>query len=90
MRADSFPSDMTDHEWSLVVNLLPPAKAGGRPRSVDLRRILKGIFYRVRTGCAWRYLPRAYGCWSTVHHSFRLWRLDGTWERIHAGLREQL
>src|SRR5215213_414927 len=28
--------------------------------------------------------------WSTVHHYFRLWRLDGTWEKINATLRERI
>lgn len=88
-----FPSDLTDHEWSLLAPLLPAAKPGGRPRSVDLRQILNGIFYLVRAGCAWasgRYLPRDYGPWSTVHHYFRQWRQDGIWEQIHTQLREMV
>jgi putative transposase len=83
-----YPSDLTDSEWSLLGPLLPPAQPGGRPRSVDLRRILNGIFYLLRSGCAWRYLPREYGPWSTVFHYFRRWRLDSTWARIQAVLRE--
>ena len=83
-----YPSDLTDTEWILLAPLLPPARPGGRPRSVDLRRILDGLFYLVRSGCAWRYLPRDYGPWSTVYHYFRLWRNDGLWERLHTRLRE--
>jgi putative transposase len=85
-----FPSDVTDQEWARIAPLLPEAKSGGRPRSVDLRRILNGIFYLVRSGCAWRYLPREYGPWSTVHHYYRMWRRDGTWEHVHTRLREQV
>jgi hypothetical protein len=40
-----YPSDLSDREWSRLKPMLPPAKPGGRPRSVDLRRILNGIFY---------------------------------------------
>jgi putative transposase len=83
-----YPSDLTDAEWALLSVLLPPAKPGGRPRSVDIRRILNGLFYLVRAGCAWRYLPHEYGAWSTVYHYFRQFRRDGTWERVHAQLRE--
>jgi putative transposase len=83
-----YPSDLTDPEWQLLAPLLPPAKPGGRPRSVDLRRILNGIFYLLRSGCAWRYLPREYGPWSTAVHYFRRWRRDSTWARIQAVLRE--
>jgi transposase len=82
-----YPSDLSDHEWCLLAPLLPPAKPGGRPRRVDLRQILNGIFYLLRTGCAWRYLPREYGPWSTVFHYFRRWRRDRTWKQIQAVLR---
>ena len=54
MSPATYPSDLTDSEWSLLAPLLPPAKPGGRPRRVDLRRILNGLFYLLRTGCAWR------------------------------------
>jgi transposase len=61
-----YPSDLTDREWDLLAPLIPAAKPGGRPRSVEMRRIVNGLFYVLRTGCAWRYLPREYGAWSTV------------------------
>ncbi len=85
-----YPSDLSDREWAILEPLLPPAKPGGRPRSVDLRRIVNGIFYLLGSGCAWRYLPREYGPWSTALHYFRLWRLDSTWARIQALLRERV
>jgi putative transposase len=84
-----YPSDLTDAEWQYLAPLLPPAKSRGHPRTVNLRRILNGIFYVLRAGCAWRMLPRDYGPWSTVYDYFRSWRLDGTWERLHTTLREQ-
>ena len=52
-----YSSGLTDVEWALLAPLIPAAKPGGRPRSVNLRRILNGLFYLLRTGCAWRYLP---------------------------------
>jgi putative transposase len=85
-----YPSDLNDREWALLEPLLPTAKPGGRPRSVNLRCILNGIFYLLRTGCAWRYLPREYGPWSTVFHYFRSWRRSRLWRRIQALLRERV
>jgi len=85
-----YPSDLSDSEWSILEPLLPPAQPGGRPRSVDLRRILNGIFYLLRSGCAWRYLPREYGPWTTAFHYFRRWRLDSTWAHIQAILHERI
>lgn len=67
-----------------------PAQPGGHPRTVDMRQILNGIFYLLRSGCAWRMLPREDGPWSSVYSSFRIWSNDGTWERIHTALREQV
>jgi putative transposase len=61
-----FPTDLSEREWAILAPLLPPPKPGGRPRTVDLRRILNGICYVVRSGCQWRLLPRLYGPWSTV------------------------
>ena len=40
-----YPSDLTDEEWSLVEPLIPPAKRGGRHRTVDVREVLNGVFY---------------------------------------------
>lgn len=85
-----YPSDLSDCEWAILAPLLPPPKPGGRARSVDLRVILDGIFYVLRSGGQWRLLPREDGPWSTVYGYFRAWRLDGTWERVHTTLRERL
>ena len=84
-----YPSDLADQEWALLEPLLPPAKPGGRPRSVDLREILNAISYVNRTGCQWRALPTDFPPWPTVWTYFRQWRNDGTWGRIHSALREQ-
>lgn len=64
--------------------VIPPAKPGGRPRSVDIRRVVNGVCSPLRSGRAWRYLPREYGPWQTACWYCRHWRLDGTWARIHA------
>jgi putative transposase len=55
-----------------------------------LREILNAIFYIVRSGCAWRLLPHDFPPGKTIHHYFRTWRIDGTWERLHAALRERV
>jgi putative transposase len=55
-----------------------------------MRKMLDAIFYLLRSGCQWRMLPREFPPWSTVHHYFRMWRLDGTWEKINALLRERI
>ena len=83
-----YPSDVNEAEWAVLAPLIPAAKPHGRPRLVNVRRTVNGIFYVLRSGCAWRYLPREYGPWQTVYYYFRQWRLDRIWTRIHAHLRE--
>ncbi len=85
-----YPSDLSDQEWEILAPLIPPAKPGGRRRKWPMRKILNATFYLLRSGCQWRMLPREFPPWSTVHHYFRLWRLDGTWEKINAVLRERI
>jgi transposase/transposase-like protein len=85
----TYPTDLDDAEWARLEPLIPAAKTGGRPAR-DRREILDAISYVVRTGCAWRLLPHDFPPWQTVYHYYRLWRLDGTWERIHDTLREQV
>ena len=52
------PSDLTDAQWERLEPLIPAAKSGGRPRTMDMRAAMNAIFYLLRTGCPWRYLPR--------------------------------
>jgi putative transposase len=86
----AYQTDLSDAEWALIRPHLPVPRAPGRPRLHPLREILDAIFYVVRSGCAWRLVPHEFPPWKTVYHYFRLWRLDGTWERMHAALRQRV
>jgi putative transposase len=90
MRTKNYPTDVTDEQWRLIAPLLPRARPGGRPRSVDLREVLNGVLYVVRGGVPWRMLPHDLPPWGTVHFYYRCWRLDGTWEAILEALRTRL
>ena len=81
-----YPSDLTDVEWALIAPLIPPAKRGGRKRTVDVREILNAIFYVLATGCQWQALPKDLPPKSTAHSYFMLWDWSGTLERIHDAL----
>ena len=66
-----YPSDLTDDEWAHVAPLIPPAKAGGNKRSIDVREVMNGIMYILSTGCQWRALPKDLPPRSTVHDYLR-------------------
>src|SRR3954467_14216980 len=53
-----YPSDLSDAEWAIVEPMIPPARHGGRKRSVNVREALNGIFYVLWTGCQWKALPK--------------------------------
>src|SRR4051794_16564873 len=84
-----YPSDLTDEEWALVEPFIPPAKRGGRKRTVDVREVLNGIFYILATGCQRRALPEDLPPKSTVHDYLTLWAWDGTLRRLHHALSVQ-
>jgi transposase len=81
-----YPSDLTDDEWSHIAPIIPPAKRGGRRRSVESREIVNGLMYVLSTGCQWRYVPKDLPPKSTLFGYFDLWNWDGTLDRIHHAL----
>ena len=83
-----YPSDLNDAEWAVLAPLLPPQPARCRPRIYAARRVLDAVFYVLRSGCAWRLLPREYPPWPAVCYHFRQWRRAGLWETLNAALRE--
>ena len=50
MASPGHPSDLSDDKWGVLSPLIACAKPGGRPRSVQMRRILNGLFYVLRSG----------------------------------------
>lgn len=85
-----YPSDLTDDQWELIKDLIPPAKHGGRHRSVNLREVLNTLFYQARSGCQWDMLPHDLLPKSTVYDYFQRWTKDGTLQRILDALRQRI
>ena len=93
MTRKPYATDLTDDQWERLEPLLPRPKSGtrrgGRP-AADTREVVNAVCYLLRSGQAWRLLPHDFPPWQTVYTRFRLWRLDGTWGRVHARLREEV
>ena len=90
MNRKPYSSDLTDAQWQELAPLLPAAKPGGRPRTVDMREVINAILYVLRSGCTWRMVPHDLPPWSTAWGYFRRWRKNGTWEHIHDALRPKV
>jgi putative transposase len=82
--------EIPDDVWPLIQTILDehyPAKRKGH-RRVDLRRVLNGLIFRLRTGCQWNQLPARFGDDSTVHRHFQQWCQRGLLARLWAVLVE--
>ena len=90
MERRAYRTDLSDAEWACLAPHVPAPKPGGRPPKHARREILNAIFSVIRTGGAWRLLPNDLPPWQTAYHYWRVWRLDGTGERIPTAVRERL
>jgi len=81
-----YESSLTDEQWAYLKTMLPPAAKRGRPPT-HRRWILDAIFYVVKCGVPWRYLPANFPPWQTVFHVFRQWKRHGWWTALNDALR---
>jgi putative transposase len=86
----SYPSDLTDDQWNLLEPLIPPKVGKGENRKVDLREVINGILYVLRTGCQWDYLPHDLLPKGTTYYYFKKWKTDGTWDHMLSVLHQKI
>jgi putative transposase len=78
---ERYSSDLSDAEFGLIFPLLPTRKRRGR-RPTCAREILNALFYLIRSGCPWRFLPKDFPPFTTVQNRFYAWRDSGLWPQI--------
>ncbi len=83
-----YPSDLSNAQWTVVAPVL--RAACGRSGRLPRRALLNAIFYVLRTGCQWRYLPQSYPKWSSVYSCFRRWSRNGTLDKVVEALRVEV
>jgi len=87
--ASGLNTDLTDAEWALVGDLFERADRRGAPPRYERRTVVNACCYVLRTGCAWRLLPKSFPPWQAVYMSFKRWGAAGTFEKMHDRLRQQ-
>ena len=87
---EPYPTDLSDAQWASVGPLLPSAKPGGRPVSINLREVVNAIVYVTHCQCSWRMLPHDFPNWQTVYGYKLRWLKDGTLENISSHLNDDL
>jgi transposase len=82
--------DVSEAEWHLLKDLLPPERGRKNRPALDNRMIVNGILWRIRTGAPWRDVPEKYGKWMTVYQRFRRWSRAGIWEAVATTLAQAM
>jgi len=88
--AKRYPSDCTDAEWALIAPFTIKPDGPGRKRRVNMREVVNAIFYRTKTGCQWRMLPKDFPKHGIVWYYYDMWTEDGTWEAVNDALRKRV
>lgn len=82
--------ELSDAQWELIADLMPPAGRRGGGRWRDHRQVVDGLMWKLATGAQWRDLPERYGPWQTVYERFSRWRREGVIDRLLDRLRLKL
>ena len=86
---DGMNTDLTDAEWTLVHDLFERTGGRGKPATYERRHMVNACCYVVRTGCAWRLLPKNFPHWQATYKAFSRWASAGIFEVMHDRLRQQ-
>lgn len=81
-----YKTDLTNADWKAIRHFFPRQRLG-RKRRTSIRRVVDALFYMVKTGCQWQYLPQSdFPPSGTVAYYFYKWREAGLWNRINLEL----
>ena len=83
----AYPSDVSDQEWAFVAPYLALVREDAPQRHYDLREVLNGLRWVVRTGSAWRYMPHDLPPWEAVYQQTQRWIRAGVFEEMVHDLR---
>ena len=84
-----YPTELSNQQWKHLKPLLPAPKKqvdGPGRTPLELREVINGILYWMRSGCSWSLLPNDYPNYKSVYHYFNTWSKEGIWQQIHVKL----
>lgn len=70
---------LSDRQWHKLKPILKQINCYDKP---NLRKVLEGILYRLRTGCPWRDIPTVFGKWYVIYQLYRYWQLTKKWQSL--------
>jgi len=76
------PGDVSNEEWEFVSPYLSLLPLDARQRDHDLREVLNGLRWLVRSGASWRLMPHELPPWHTVYQQTQRWLKTGCFEAM--------
>jgi transposase len=83
----SYPSDVSDEEWSFVAPYLTLCRLDAPQRDYDMRAVFNALRWLVRSGAPWRLMPHDFPPWYAVHQQTQRWLRAGCFESMVHDLR---
>jgi putative transposase len=91
MNRRSYLTDLTTQEWNQIAGYFVVSYAkGGRPAKYEKKELLNAIFYILRTGCQWRYLPHDFPPWTAIYKQYQRWKNKGIFEKINCAITKEI
>lgn len=84
----TYPSDMNDKQWDLIKDHFDTGNYG-KSLKYSKRELTNAVFYVIKTGCQWRFLPKEYPPWKTVYSFYRRAKRSEIWEKVMKTLVEK-
>ncbi len=84
---DGYETDLTDAEWSVIEPLIPPPSKMGRPRTLNMRKVVNAIQFMLGTGCQWRAIPKCFPPFTSIQNYFYSWIRGGVLDEMLGALR---
>jgi putative transposase len=83
-----YPSDLSEQQWLLIKGHFKTGNYGKsrKHKQIDL---VNAVFYLIKTGCQWRFLPKEYPPWKTVYSFYKRAKDKGIWEKMMRDLVEK-
>src|SRR5690349_7904634 len=87
IQRESYPTDVTDEEWSFVAPYLRLCREEAPQRTHSLREVFNAARWIVRAGAAWRLLPNDFPPWEAVYQQTQRWIKAGVFDSMVQDLR---
>jgi len=84
-----YPSDLSDKQWDLIKSHFDTGNYG-KSRKYSKRELTNAVFYLIKTGCQWRFLPQEYPPWKSVYSFYIRARQNEIWEKMMKDLVEKI